>query len=275
MRVLTSRRCRVGVLRGSLVAGALLVASLGSVGAENASAAGRTVSALSRSTAGGELRQQGRIGAPRGAARGFGRAIAATRDVVVAAALSPSPVGVGAYVYVRRADGSFGPRPTANLRIRGRAEWMKTIAISGNTIVIGDPYSHVGSNVGQGAAYVFVRPKGGWRDEYQTATLTLGTSDTHFGFAVGVWGNTIVATSGPGTGGPGAAYVYRKPAGGWDKDARPIATFSSRGSSVGLVWDLGRDQRHDDRGRRSQLRADHTSTSGPPMAGRATAKRPG
>ena len=232
-RVLASRRRRVGVIVGSFLAvGVVLIASFGLLSAASV-AAGRRV-LQSSATGGGELCQQARIGAPRGAARGFGRAVAASRSVVVVAALSPSRAGVGAYVYVRRADGSFGRRPTARLFIRGRAEWMKTVAISGDTIVIGDPYSHVGANVGQGAAYVFVRPQGGWRDEHQTATLTFGASDTHFGFAVGIWGDTIVATSGPGTGKAGAAYVFRRPAGGWESSVMPIATVSSPRSVSGL-----------------------------------------
>ena len=69
------------------------------------------------------------------------------------------------------------------------------MVISGDTIVIGDPFADVGQSVGQGAAYVFVRPQGGWRSERQAAVLIAGTAHTHLGQAVGVSGDTIVATS--------------------------------------------------------------------------------
>lgn len=45
-----------------------------------------------------------------------------------------------------------------------------TVDISGNTIVVGAPWDPPGQS--KGAAYVFVRPPGGWADMVETAKLT-------------------------------------------------------------------------------------------------------
>ena len=37
-----------------------------------------------------------------------------------------------------------------------------SVAVSGDTVVVGAPYADSGGNSNQGAAYVFVKPGGGW-----------------------------------------------------------------------------------------------------------------
>ncbi len=97
-----------------------------------------------------------------------------------------------------------------------------SVAISGNTIVVGAPSETVGSNMRQGAVYVFVKPASGWAATTKpTAALTAndGAGLDNLGFSVAISGNTIVAGA-PyhglvSTAGQGAAYVFVKPAGGW------------------------------------------------------------
>ena len=161
--------------------------------------------------------------------------MATTRNVIVMAGpLTRRPL---AFVYVRASDGSFPRSPTARLSVAyPGARFVGSLVISGTTIVIGDPYAHAGSDVAQGVAYVFVRPRGGWRNERQTATLTAGTAGSHFGTAVGVWGNTIVATrrqfaGDQPAGAQAATYVFDRPAGGW-QTTEPAAMLSLPSSSA-------------------------------------------
>jgi hypothetical protein len=66
---------------------------------------------------------------------------------------------------------------------------------SGDTVVVGAPLATIGSNIVQGAAYVFVKPASGWADMTQAAKLTAsdgGVRDT-FGLSVSISGNTVVA----------------------------------------------------------------------------------
>jgi hypothetical protein len=93
-----------------------------------------------------------------------------------------------------------------------------SVAISGGTIVAGAPQAGSG-NTHAGAAYVFVKPQGGWANATQTAKLTAsdGVSGDQFGNSVAISGDTIVvgAWDAPGGRNQGAAYVFLKPQGGW------------------------------------------------------------
>jgi hypothetical protein len=83
-----------------------------------------------------------------------------------------------------------------------------SVAMSGNTIVVGAPYAH-----GTGAVYVFVKPASGWGNMTETAELSPSdsTPGIDFGISVGISGNNIVV----GSYGNNAAYVFTQPQGGW------------------------------------------------------------
>src|SRR5207247_699415 len=90
----------------------------------------------------------------------------------------------------------------------------ESVAISPDTIVVGADSATVGSNLHQGAAYVFVKPATGWTTATQTAKLTAsdGATDDDLGFSVAVSGDTVVAGA-PGVNEGansfhGAAYVF-------------------------------------------------------------------
>jgi hypothetical protein len=215
-----------------VVGAGALVAAVGLGGHAQATAArGRPAQS---SAVGTQLGQLAAVGAPTASARAFGVPVAATRNVIVVGTTWRSQHRIGAYVYVRGANGSFGRSPAARLTVDfPSANGLHSVAISGNTVVIGDLAAHAG----QGAAFVFVRPKGVWRSEHQTAMLTAGTAGTGVGFAVGVSGNTIVATSTPNTlpgAPPSMSYVYRRPAGGWCS-TKPVASLSLSGTPAKTV----------------------------------------
>src|SRR6185295_18317578 len=69
----------------------------------------------------------------------------------------------------------------------------RSVAVSGDVVVVGSPDAKVVNNAGQGAAYVFVKPGGGWADMPQTAKLTAsdGAANDLFGLAVAVSGDVI------------------------------------------------------------------------------------
>ncbi|PYX43775.1 MAG: hypothetical protein DMG79_21750 [Acidobacteria bacterium] len=104
-----------------------------------------------------------------------------------------------------------------------------SVAVRGNTVVAGS----IGQNNFQGAAYVFVEPASGWSTTTQTAELTsaTGKSNEHFGSSVSIAGNTIVAGD-PGAGNNlGAAYVYVRPASGWDNSGQYNASLRALDST--------------------------------------------
>jgi hypothetical protein len=89
-----------------------------------------------------------------------------------------------------------------------------SVSISGNVVVAGAPYTTVGSNSEQGAAYAFVKPATGWKNMTQTLKLTAsdGAANDQFGYSIAVSGKTGVVGAPQAMIGSnaqqGAAYVY-------------------------------------------------------------------
>ena len=115
-----------------------------------------------------------------------------------------------------------------------------SVAVSGNTVVAGAPNHEVGSNPGQGAAYVFVMPATGpWVNATQTAELTAsdGQAGDELGWSVAVSGNTIVAGARARQIGAnddqGAAYVCTEPSGGWVTTSADTAELTASDGSTG------------------------------------------
>jgi len=120
----------------------------------------------------------------------------------------------------------------------GASQFGRQVAVSGNTVVVGSPYSTVGSDQNQGAEFVFVEPSTGWTDMTETAELTAsdGKAGDELGASVSISGNTVVAGA-PGTWcescnpGPGAAYVFVEPGGGWVNATETAKLTASDGAN--------------------------------------------
>jgi hypothetical protein len=105
---------------------------------------------------------------------------------------------------------------TASDGVAGNALGI-SVAISGNTIVVGEDCLRIGGNPNcdtnhQGVVYVYQKPINGWQSMVETAELTPsdGNVGDEFGNSVAVSGNVIVVGAGNGR-----VYVFVKPAGGW------------------------------------------------------------
>lgn len=117
----------------------------------------------------------------------------------------------------------------------------QSIAVSGNTIVVGAPQHMVGSNSTQGAAYVFLQTGGTWSLQAEL-TASDGAAFDQFGSSVAVDGNTIVVGARGRTVGSnnsqGAVYVFAQSGGTWSQQAELTAADSAAynyfGNSVAL-----------------------------------------
>jgi uncharacterized lipoprotein NlpE involved in copper resistance len=178
----------------------------------------------------------------------LGCAVAVSGDTMVVGAVQTARAGA-AYVFVRSA-GVWTRQaklvaPDGNLN----DEFGSTVAISGDTILVG-AYAHTGGgNVG--AAYVFMRTGVTWALQ-QELTPSDGASGDWFGCSVGLSGNTAVigaydhAVSGKGR--PGAAYIFSRSGTTWtqvaelwgqdgaDNDMFGYAVAVSGGSAVVGAW---------------------------------------
>lgn len=108
-----------------------------------------------------------------------------------------------------------------------------SVAVSGHTLVAGAPNHQVGANGEQGALYVFSNSSGHWK---RTAELTVsgGTSDQQLGTAVGISGNTIVASApSAGTASQGALFVFSDNSGHWKQIAELTASDAAANDHLG------------------------------------------
>jgi FG-GAP repeat len=130
----------------------------------------------------------------------------------------------------------------------GDLDFGYSVAIStdDSTIVVGA--KNAGSDSGQGAAYVYDAPTGGWAANGGTntpnATLTVAGAGNAVGSSVAVSsaGDTAVAGAPGADSGAGAVYVFSRPGSGWSGTPAPAGTLtataaadaSQLGYSVGL-----------------------------------------
>jgi hypothetical protein len=118
-------------------------------------------------------------------------------------------------------------------------------AISGKTIVIGDP-SYDGTELSRGAAYVFEEPTSGWANAHETVKLLAsdGKEENFFGESVGVSGNTVAVGAFEAKTtteyAKGAVYIFTAPTADWAAAKQvaelsvPEATESGLGVSLAL-----------------------------------------
>ncbi len=185
----------------------------------------------------------------------LGFSVAVSGDTIVVGApghtVDSDPGQGTAYVFVMPASGWAGSlTKTAELAASNGAEGEElggSVAVSGDTIVVGAPFQPVGSHANQGAAYVFVMPASGWAGSLtQTAELTAsdGAEGDELGYSGGVSGDTIVA------GAPfqpvdshanqGAAYVFVMPTSRWANTTQTAELTASDGAAGnGLGYSVG------------------------------------
>ena len=122
-------------------------------------------------------------------------------------------------------------------------ELGRSVAISGNTAVLGAPFADPGTTTDAGAAHVFVRSGTTWS---QQATLVASdaTDDDNFGTSVAIYGDTIVVGAefedalGVQS---GSAYVFTRSGTTWTEQAKLLADdgegFDQFGSAVAISDD--------------------------------------
>jgi hypothetical protein len=151
-----------------------------------------------------------------------------------------------AYVFVEPPSGWTGMTQTAELAASdgaANAFFGSSVAIDGNTIVVGAGGTTVQGNPHQGAAYVFVEPANGWTNMTETAELTAsdGYVGDDFGASVAISGNALVVGAPYASIGSnfqqGASYVFVEPGGGWTNMTQAAKLTSSDGAANDIFGD--------------------------------------
>ena len=173
----------------------------------------------------------------------FGYSIAISGNTVVVGAFDANIEKFGTvYVYVKPDNGWTDMTQVAILTSSDSGEGFGTsVAISGNTIVVGaaNTSNFEAPTATPGAAYVFVRPAGGWADMTETAKLTAsdGQPGDAFGNSVSIEGNTIAvgaffATDAANNSFAGKAYVFVRPNSGWTGNLNQTAILTASDSQL-------------------------------------------
>lgn len=148
------------------------------------------------------------------------------------------PRAGAAYVYTR-ADAHAPWQPVARLTASDGStndEFGLSVALSGDTIIVGAQLH----NQGTGAAYIFARRDGTWRQVARLAPNNL-TPDARFGFAVAIAGDTaLVGAYQASVGGQqtGSAYVFTRSSPAtdqWTTQARLLASDRMSGDRFGIA----------------------------------------
>jgi hypothetical protein len=146
----------------------------------------------------------------------FGEAVSEYGNTIVVSAQNVSTV----YLFVKPEGGWRDMTETAKLTTSvGTSRFGLALAVTQNTVVVG-----AYGTQGQGTAYIYVKPEGGWHDLKQTGEF-LAKEKGEFGLAVAASGDTVVVGAPTAFSESGAVYVYRKPKLGW-KNVKPIATLT-------------------------------------------------
>ena len=126
--------------------------------------------------------------------------------------LSPLPANAAC------GDGSF---ETSKLTAETSREFGRSVAVNGDTVVIGDP--------SQGAAYVFEYDGSNWS---QVAELTPGSNGSDFGWSVAISGDTVAV----GAPNAGSVYLFKRLGDSWNEDPDSPLMASDRAFTFG--WSL-------------------------------------
>ena len=146
----------------------------------------------------------------------FGGSVALSGDTALVGAdlddVDGKPDQGSAYVFIR--SGTTWAQQQQLTATDGAAyDWFGvSVALSGDTALVGTHFDHVGTNSNQGSAYVFTRSGTTWGQQ-QKLTASDGAAHDYFGLSVALWGDTgLVGAPWDDVGAnsnQGSAYFYR------------------------------------------------------------------
>lgn len=165
----------------------------------------------------------------------FGSSVAVSGETVVVGARG---IGVGgaAYVFVRAGGAWLLQAKLAADDTAGGDNFGFSVAVSGDTAVVGARFADVGSSRDQGSAYVFARDGVRWSQEANLAGSN-GAGGDSFGFAVGASAETVVVGAVNddvnANENQGSAYVFARAGGAWPERAYLTADDGASGDEFG------------------------------------------
>ncbi len=172
-----------------------------------------------------------------GAAAGdeFGNSVSISGDYAIVGANKEDPTGISnagsAYIFYRNEGSTDNWGQQAKLTASDAAssnEFGYSVSISGDAAIVGAyRNSHAGESKA-GAAYIFEKPAGGWKNMQETVKLTASTpaENAYFGYSVSISGDTAIVGANREDSYTGSAYIFEKPGAVWE-DMPETATLTA------------------------------------------------
>ena len=182
--------------------------------------------------------QQAKLTASDGEAiNGFGISVAISGDTVVVGARGANEGRGAAYVFVR--DPTTVP-PSWNEQAKLTASdgaiadfFGESVAIDGDTVVVGAPTNPFALGNIIGAAYIFVRGGTTWTQQQQLLASD-GAEFNEFGGSVAIGGGTVVVGASGADTSKGAAYVFAQSGSTWTQQQKLTASDGAPGDNFGV-----------------------------------------
>lgn len=173
----------------------------------------------------------------------LGRSVAIDGNLV---AVGMGADGADGAVYLYRRQGTMYvlEEKLVNPDATPKAEFGRSVAIQGTTVLVGARFAQAGTTDGAGAVYVFKKNGKTWRYENKVVSPSPQAGD-NFGRALAIQGNLLVVTARKekiADNDVGAAYVFTYKDGGWKFQTKLVAGDPAAsayfGQSVALQGNL-------------------------------------
>lgn len=184
------------------------------------------------------------IGADGAPGDNLGESVAISGDTMVvgayAAAVGGNANQGAAYVFVR--DGDSWTQQAKLTAADGASgdRFGSSVAIEGDTVVVGAKDDTTGTNFGHGSAYVFTRSGATWTQQAKLTALDAAVAD-QFGTSVAISGETVVIGSPEDDATRGSAYVFVRAGEAWVQQAKLVAADGAQGDGFGFSVGLSGD----------------------------------
>jgi hypothetical protein len=161
----------------------------------------------------------------------FGVSTALSQDTLVVGATGSNSYSFQGAAYVFARSGTIWTQQQKLMASDGTDSdfFGSSVAISGDTLVVGAYNANFGSNEGQGSAYVFVRSGTTWTQQ-QKLTASNGMAYNYFGASVAISGDTLAIGAPLANTG---VYVFVRSGSTWNLQQEITA---SGGASVAISW---------------------------------------
>ena len=171
----------------------------------------------------------------------FGRSLAVEGDTIVVGTSAEYRYDGGAVYVFARDKGTWAEQQRIPAPDAGHFTFGNSVALSGDTLLVGNPYVNSGGVLVTGPVSVFERTGTKW-NHAQDLRPSVRSVDDHFGIVVGVEGNTAVVGTLPFDHTtyqyrPGAAYIFERVGSSWTelkKLTSGAADVDFFGLSVGI-----------------------------------------